>query len=492
MRRVPHILLLLVGSAVLVGVAIAAGAAPAGASDACGPDDLGSVAFSINGAPADELATSAPLVAGDVVAMSWDGTAAGCADLMVSLSAHRVDASPTAEVTDAAACVLAECGESISLVVPDRSVVCLGDVVAATGPPELDRNVYGDREIAAARIDAGDCIGPVPFASVSVLCAQRSVGVSLTNAGDVDAVVTIRIDGQDLRSVEVGSAERLEKFPVAEDTPVSIEVRSADQVVLERLLRPDCFPDPQPPAIESDCAAGGASVVLDNPTPDPIDYIVVVDGTPAVVEVGAFRMEKVNVSLDEDTTSVLKVLGSDAAELVRVEVRRDCERPRASVALDCASGTVAFTLDNDGSMAAMIDLVLDGTVMVSIPVQGGEQVVAHLDVVEDRQVDVAARSGGTDLVAVQLDVDCVPSPAIVTPPATPASPTVAPPKRVTQVQGVSVTRSATLPLTRTGGTLPKTGSDVAGSISFGSLLLALGAACLTMANAVRGRYRHET
>jgi hypothetical protein len=482
LRLLRRIVVPLVG---LCAVGVLVAASEAGAAEACGPDSLGDVRFSVGASePVADLADLGPLVAGQSVTMVWDGEAEGCADLRVTLAAHRVDASPTAELVQAQVCGLVECAGSLTIEVPERAAVCRGDLVAAVGPPQLDRSLYGSSELAAARIDAGDCAAASPSAFIAVLCVRGGIDVAVSNTGELDAVIVLRVDGVVVSEFEVaGGTERSELIGLVEDTPITVAVLSGGEVVVERSLRPDCSPEPALPLITPDCAAGGASVMLDNPTSEPIRYRVVVDGIDTEVVVGAYRVERHAVAIDEDTERQIAVMAPDAGELARATVRRDCERPRATVALDCATSSAAFTLANDGSTGTLVTLVLDGRIAVAVPVAAGRQgLVALVPVVEDRTVDVAARSGGIDLVSRQLTVDCEPPPddSAKEPPTTgtpappPPPPVATPSPPAAQVLGVSVRQPSSAPVSRAGGTLPTTGTDPFSLVIAAGWLLTLG------------------
>jgi hypothetical protein len=230
-------------------------------------------------------------------------------------------------------------------------------------------------------------------------------------------------------------------------------------------------------------------VTLDNPTPQPIRYRVVVDGRDHEVVVAAYSVERVPVAIDEDRELQIVVMAPDATELARTTVRRDCERPRATVALDCSTSSAVFTLANDGATSTLVALVFDGKVAVAVPVAGGQQaVVARVPVIEDRTIDVAARSGDVELVARRLTVDCQPPPDDRgnEPPTTgtPTPPTPTPPQVTAsstppaQVLGVSARRDSSAPVSLAGGTLPTTGSDPFALVIAAGWLLILGGFCL--------------
>ncbi len=481
LRLLRRIVVLLFG---LGAIGVLVVASEAGAVEACGSDSLGDVRFSVDGSePVADLADLGPLAAGQSVTMVWEAAASGCDDLGVTLAAHRVDASPTAELVRAEVCGVAECAASLTIDVPDRAALCRGEVVAAVGPPQLDRSLYGSSELAAARIDPGDCAAASPSAFIAVLCARGGIDVAVSNTGELDAVIVLRVDGADVSEFEVApGTERSELIGLVEDTPITVAVLSEGEVVIERSLRPDCSPEPAVPLITPDCAAGGASVMLDNPTPQPIRYRVVVDGVDTEVVVEAHRVERHAVAIDEDTERLIAVVAPDATELARATVRRDCELPRATVALECSSSSAAFTLANDGATSTLVALVLDGEIAVVVPVAAGQQaVVARVPVVEDRTVDVAARSGDIELVARRLTVDCQPPPddpgneppATGTPPP-PTTRLTTPSTPPAQVLGVSVPRTSSSAVAGAGGTLPTTGTDPRALVNVAGWLLTLG------------------
>lgn len=491
MRDTGRVIVLL--ATILTG--LVAVAAPAGAAEVCGPGSLLGVSYAVDGAPpVADLSAAGALTAGQIVSMTWEGSAEGCDDLLVTLAAHRVDLSPTAEVVGARTCALADCGGLLTFAVPDRAAVCRGALVAATGPAQLDRTGYGDAELASTHIDPGNCVGPAPFASIAVLCGRGGVGVSMTNTGELDAVFAVLLDGVEVRRVEVGSREILALFELTEDTTTTVTVVAEGDIVLERVLQADCFDSPAAPVIVADCAAGGASVVLDNPTPTPIVYGVVVDGVRSEVTVAGFSLERRAVPIDEGAGREIVVTDGNQNELARARVVRDCERPRATATIECSTSTVAFTLANDGPNDAMVELLLNGRMKVAVPVAGGERTVARLQVGNTADLVASARSAGVELFRTQLSANCrpptPPPPPPPAPPASPAPPTrsvaTPPPSAVVggpQVLGVSFARGAS-PGPAGTGRLPTTGIDPLGQVRLAVALIALGA-MITLGGRVR-------
>jgi hypothetical protein len=279
-------------------------------------------------------------------------------------------------------------------------------------------------------------------------------------------------------------------------------VLDGDSTVLERALRPDCFAPPAPPVISADCALGGASVVLDNPTPTPLDYVITVDGGPRVVTVAAFSIERVAVPIVENTSRQIVVHGGGTTELARADVPRDCERPQAVVSLECASRSVAFTLTNDGSLRSTVELMIDGRVVVSIPVDGGGRAVARLDLAEDQTAVAAARSAGVELVSRRVTLDCQPAteplapkpPAPTVKPAPPAAkPTTEPaaPASPTQVLGVSFGKGDGTTFEKPSATMPVTGFDTHGLVQLALLLLVSGGALISLQAFMRREEQYE-
>ena len=486
MRVITRISALVAGLVASVGIILIVTAQPAGA-EVCGPDALVGLSFSTaTDSPVAALSALGPLEPGDAVTMSWDGLAPGCDELDITLAAHRVDGSPTSELVAAEACTDPDCGGSISFVVPARTTVCRGELVAATGPPLLDRSLYGGARISATTIDAGECAPAAPSGIVTVQCARGGIDVSVANTGEVDAVFTVTVDGVERRRFEVsGGSERSELLTVTEDTQTTIAVGADGELLLERVLRPDCYPTPDVPVIVPDCAAGGASVILDNPTPEPMRYAVVVDGLANEVAVGAHRLERVSVPVDEHLTREIVVQTADATELTRFTIRADCERPRATVTTECASRSLVFTLANDGPTETMVDLLIDGSAIVSIPVPGGgDDITVRLDLGEDQTVVASAASSGVELTSRRLTLDCLP-PTVIEPGAPPALTPTAPVSLLvqtpavprTQVLGVSVRRTASAGATQP---LPVTGWDPRGLLVVAGLLFTLGGAFLVM------------
>lgn len=218
---------------------------------------------------------------------------------------------------------------------------------------------------------------------------------------------------------------------VAPGTPTSVRVRvrpdanykwengqsvSTDQTRKSSALTfPNDCDEPSATAYVA-CAAGGVAVSLKNDGTTAAMFDVTSNGAIVAggddVKVNGGTSTTVTVAVAEDaTTAIVVMAGND--KVFDQSLTRNCVKPLASFEAKCASGGAVATLENDGESAASFEILVDGTVVKALSVNGGATVTEAVTLPEGKKAVVTAKEAGTQLASLDIVPDCF-KPAVAT------------------------------------------------------------------------------
>lgn len=365
--------------------------------------------------------------------------------------------------------------ESVTFTVrKDNQVI---DTVPVTGGATVNKTYpLGEDETATIKVTAPDMDDVVraltrscekPDADVSVSCKAGGAYMTFDNEGDSATTFTVYKGEAQIDSFNVdGHDDAVRSYEMDENESATFTVSSTggmEDVVTE--LTYDCQ-RPSASLSDVDCSEDGITATLTNDGELPVTFTVwkgqeIID----TVEVEGGASEERAYGLDEDETATFTISAPGMDDVSR-EVARDCERPSADIAADCAEGGAVVSFANDGESTTTFTVRKNGEVIDTVDVEGGasDERTYALDEDETATFEVSS-NGGMEDVEATIEHDCEEP---VTPPTTPPI-TPVPPAVVPQVLSTSFT-----PAAPDDETLPVTGSEPLPLAEAGLGLLLLG------------------
>ncbi|MEY2458458.1 MAG: hypothetical protein QOG30_288 [Acidimicrobiaceae bacterium] len=403
---------------------------PSGITPALVPDGCGTTGTAVltgqhyaknGGSPVSDLA-SLSLVPGDVITMTWDGFAANCSGIGVTLSAKKTQHNTFKPFTNQALVDHIYCGPlgdscgasapfgPLTLTVPTTQTACNFQIDATIGPPLAVVGPLGSYYSSVTRGENGK-----PYGTVS----------------DADMLISAIVGGQET-CFEPPTATAIASCTAASNGPgfdLSISNNDDDQNAIVDVKK-------------------GTTVVNDNlsiPFPTPPAPL------PNVVHVF--------VPFSEGETATVTVINTvDDSVIYSGEFTANCVDAGATITHSCADGGVNVDFTNTGTESTQLTVTKGGVVIDTVTVAGGGTAHRTYPMAEDETATYRVTGGGFDSGDVPFTHDCVLAESTTTIPDT--------------VQGTEVARAATLPRTGSGSTLPFT--TLAGLLVMtGGLLLAL-------------------
>lgn len=297
-------------------------------------------------------------------------------------------------------------------------------------PNGLNWNAAG-RDILENGCEMEPDVGPLPTATIgdaTCTAGAPTVDVTVSNSPEAtdDATFTIRVNGTDVQTVgpiAPGDDQTVTLTGAPEDQVATIDVLSGGEVVASKVVTADCAPGPPPVTLQADLSCSGqealANLAVTDNGPDPIDVVLLVDGSqlgPTVtVAPGATEERSIDASRYEGETHTAELV-VDGTTVATFTLRPDCvppaPEPGASIAgTVCPPPSATVTLSNTGDpdSSVVFGLRVDGeAVQTSAPLYGGDTttIVVDLSPYEDQTVRIQAGYNGDVVVDRTVTVNC--------------------------------------------------------------------------------------
>lgn len=266
-----------------------------------------------------------------------------------------------------------------------------------------------------------DCQAPAPSASFDE-CAAGGVLVTLANDGDQGVTLVVREGGDVVHTVVLAAgASTTRTVTVAEGDAyaITVEVQGGDVIGGASGTR-DCQHPDVDIELAGACAATGVEVTLTNTGDDSGEYVVTNNGTPVPGLTGTLGAgDSITLTVPVAEGAAYDITATVDGESIGSGVggTRECTNPQFTGVQVCATGGVTVTLNNTGSLPAVVTLTgAPGAVTpnpVTVPA-GGTATVSVTQAEDSAGFTLTGTSSGNSAITIAVPArDCdIPEPTL--------------------------------------------------------------------------------